>query len=69
MQSTLLLEAAGLPAEKKNNMGNKRTAKCYVLVNPEDCIPPHGLELEFQTRDSKKMEWLEQRVDFNRDVY
>lgn len=35
-----------------------RYAKHYVLLDPSDCDPPHGLDLEPGSRDSIKVEFL-----------
>lgn len=35
-----------------------RKACHYILVNPEDCISPHGLDLSPGSRDSSKVEML-----------
>lgn len=35
-----------------------RFAKQYILVNPSDCDPPHGLDLSPGSRDSIKVEFL-----------
>lgn len=35
-----------------------RLARHYILVNAEDCEPPHGLDLEPGSRDSIKVEYL-----------
>lgn len=36
----------------------ERFARHYVLVHPEDCDPPHGLDLTPGSRDSLKVEML-----------
>lgn len=36
-----------------------RKAKQYLLAHPEDCVPPHGLDLTPGSRDSLKVEFLE----------
>jgi hypothetical protein len=36
-----------------------RKAKQYVLLHPDDCDPPHKLDLSEGSRDSLKVEWLE----------
>lgn len=35
-----------------------RLARQYVLVAPEDCDPPHGLDLTPGGRDDTKVQWL-----------
>lgn len=35
-----------------------RFARHYILVDPSDCEPPHGLDLEPGSRDSIKVEYL-----------
>ena len=35
-----------------------RKVKQYVLLHPDDCDPPHGLDLEPGSRDSLKVEYL-----------
>lgn len=35
-----------------------RLARQYVLLHPDDCDPPHGLDLEPGSRDSLKVEYL-----------
>lgn len=35
-----------------------RKSRQYVLLSPEDCFPPHRLDLNPGTRDSIKVEWL-----------
>ena len=37
----------------------ERTARQYTLVAPEDCDPPHRLDLHPGSRDSIKVAWLE----------
>lgn len=37
-----------------------RYARLYVLVHPSDCDPPHGLDLTPGSRDSLKVEMLEE---------
>ena len=37
----------------------KRFARQYLLLHPDDCIPPHGLDLTDGSRDSLKVEYLE----------
>lgn len=39
-------------------MSDQRFARQYILVHPDDCDPPHGLDLEPGTRDSLKVEYL-----------
>lgn len=36
----------------------RRLARQYVLLHPDDCDPPHGLDLEPGSRDSLKVEGL-----------
>ncbi len=36
-----------------------RHARLYVLVHPSDCDPPHGLDMSPGSRDSLKVEMLE----------
>lgn len=31
----------------------KRKAKFYILVDPDDCIPPHGLNMEYEYHKNK----------------
>src|ERR1035437_51436 len=38
----------------------KRYARQYLLLHPDDCIPPHGLDLTPGSRDSIKVEYLEE---------
>lgn len=35
-----------------------RTARAFIWVDPTDCDPPHGLDLEPGSRDSLKVEML-----------
>ena len=37
----------------------KRFARQYILLHPDDCIPPHGLDLTDGSRDLIKVEYLE----------
>jgi len=39
-------------------MSEERLAKQYLLLSPEDCDPPHKLDLTPGSRDSIKVEWL-----------
>ena len=41
-----------------SDQDEKRFARQYVLLHPDDCDPPHGLDLEPGSRDSIKVEWL-----------
>lgn len=36
-----------------------RKAKFFTWLHPDDCIPPHGLDLVSNTRDTHKVEMLE----------
>ena len=40
-------------------MNETRYARHYVLLDPSDCDPPHGLDLTPGSRDSLKVERLE----------
>ena len=45
-----------------------RTARQYVLLHPDDCDPPHALDLTAEhTRDAVKVAWLEEQ--FARDGF
>lgn len=35
-----------------------RNVRQYTLLDPDDCDPPHGLDLESGSRDSIKVEYL-----------
>ncbi len=39
--------------------GDPRLARQYVLLDPSDCDPPHSLDLSPGSRDTRKVEWLE----------
>jgi len=39
-------------------MSEERFARQYVLLSPEDCDPPHKLDLSPGSRDSIKVDWL-----------
>lgn len=41
-------------------MNETRYARLYIWVDPSDCDPPHGLDLEPGSRDSLKVEKLQQ---------
>lgn len=36
----------------------QRLTRQYILLDPEDCDPPHGLYLTPGSRDSIKVDWL-----------
>lgn len=39
----------------------KRTGRCFTWADPSDCDPPHGLDLTAGSRDSLKVEHLEEQ--------
>jgi hypothetical protein len=39
-------------------MEDLRKAKQYVYLHPDDCDPPHGLDLEYGSRDFIKVKML-----------
>lgn len=41
----------------KKNKEDSRRAKVFVLVLPDDCEPPHGLDLK-SAHDADKVAWL-----------
>lgn len=48
----------GLLVATMSDHDEKRFARHYVLLHPDDCEPPHGLDLEPGSRDSIKVERL-----------
>lgn len=40
-----------------------RYARLFIWVDPEDCEPPHGLDLEPGSRDSLKVEMLQEAFE------
>lgn len=42
-----------------------RYARSFIWVDPDDCDPPHGLDLEPGSRDSIKVEWLTEAFSKN----
>ena len=42
----------------------KRKAKFYILVDPDDCFPPHGLNMEYEYHRNK-VKWLRKEFEKN----
>lgn len=52
------------------NYIDRRRARLYILVHPDDCDPPHGLDLTLGGRDARKVALLAEafaRAGFDRN--